>query len=185
MRRPVDAARVRELVRRLGAEAREETRLYLTGGATAVLLGWRPSTIDVDLKLEPESDRLLRAIPELKESLEMNVELAAPDQFIPELAGWRDRSPFVVREGRMSCHHYDLYAQALAKIERGHAQDRIDVQQMLERGLVERAELARRFAEIEPLLYRFPAIDPAAFRLALEEFTLGRAPYHAGNSEEP
>ncbi len=170
MRRPVDAARIRELLRRLGAEAREETRLYLTGGATAVLVGWRASTVDVDLKLEPDSDRLLRAIPALKEALEMNVELAAPDQFIPELAGWRERSPFVAREGRLSCHHYDLCAQALAKIERGHAQDRIDVREMLARGLVQREELARRFAEIEPLLYRFPAIDPRAFRRAVEDF---------------
>jgi hypothetical protein len=175
MRRPVDAARIRELLHRLGAEAREATRLYLTGGATAVLVGWRASTIDVDLKLEPDSDRLLRAIPALKEELEMNVELAAPDQFIPELPGWRERSPFVAREGRLSCHHYDLYAQALAKIERGHAQDRRDVEAMLARGLVTPAELARHFAAIEPLLYRFPAIDPRAFRRAVEEFT-GAAP---------
>jgi hypothetical protein len=175
MRRPVDASRIRELLRRLGAAAREETRLYLTGGATAVLVGWRPSTIDVDLKLEPDSDALLRAVPALKEELEMNIELAAPDQFIPELPGWRERSPFVVREGRLSCHHYDLCAQALAKIERGHAQDRRDVREMLVRGLVTREELARRFAEIEPLLYRFPAIDPRAFRRAVEEFT-GDAP---------
>jgi hypothetical protein len=175
MRRPVDAPRIRELLRRLGAAAREETRLYLTGGATAVLVGWRPSTIDVDLKLEPDSDALLRAVPALKEELEMNIELAAPDQFIPELPGWRERSPFVVREGRLSCHHYDLCAQALAKIERGHAQDRRDVREMLVRGLVTREELARRFAEIEPLLYRFPAIDPRAFRRAVEEFT-GDAP---------
>jgi hypothetical protein len=34
----------------------------------------------VDLKIVPESDAMLRAIPPLKESLELNVELAAPDQ---------------------------------------------------------------------------------------------------------
>ena len=49
MRRPVDAARVREFLRALGAEAREETHLYLTGGATAVLLGWRVTTVDLDI----------------------------------------------------------------------------------------------------------------------------------------
>jgi len=174
MRRAVDAERIRTFLRRLGEEAREETRLYLTGGGTAVLLGWRTSTIDVDIKLEPESDRLLRAIPALKEELELNVELAAPDQFIPELPGWRERSRFVAREGRLSVLHYDLYSQALAKIERGHAQDREDVREMLARGLVERAELLRRFEEISPALYRFPAIDPASFRRALEEVV--RAP---------
>jgi len=77
-------------MRALGARAERDSRAYLTGGATAVLVGWRESTIDIDLKLEPETDRLLRALSELKETLELNVELAAPDQFIPELPAWRD-----------------------------------------------------------------------------------------------
>jgi hypothetical protein len=169
MRRPVDAARVREFMRALGGEADRDARVYLTGGASAVLLGWRESTIDVDLKLDPDSDRLLRAIVALKERLEINVELAAPDQFIPELPSWRERSRFIAREGPLDFHHYDFCAQALAKIERGHSQDREDVAQLLARGLVDRAELRRRFAEIEPQLYRFPAIDPASFRRAVEE----------------
>jgi hypothetical protein len=40
---------------------------------------------------------------------------------------------------------------------------------MLERGLIDRQELRRRFEEIESQLYRFPAIDPEAFREALKE----------------
>ena len=167
MRRPVDRERVLGFMQALGAEADAETRLYFTGGATAVLLGWRTSTVDLDVKLEPESDRLLRAIPSLKERLEMNVELASPGDFIPELPGWRDRSPFAGRHGRLAFHHYDLAAQALAKLERGHAQDRSDVGEMLARGFVARAELLARFAQIEPHLYRYPAIDPAAFRQAV------------------
>ena len=174
MRRPVDAARVRAFMRALGREADREGRAYLTGGSTAVLLGWRDSTIDIDLKLEPESDRLLRAISELKERLDVNLELASPDQFTPELPGWRERSAWIAREGRLDFHHYDLYAQALAKIERGHAQDRADVEQMIARGLVDPSELALRFAEIEPLLYRFPAIDPGSFRAAVEAVTRRR-----------
>jgi hypothetical protein len=167
MRQPLDRDRVLRFMRALGAEAPSETRLYFTGGATAVLLGWRTTTIDVDIKLEPESDRLLRAIPLLKERLAMNVELASPGDFIPELPGWRERSPFAGREGKLSCHHYDLAAQALAKIERGHAQDSSDVREMLARGLVGRDELLTRFAQIEPHLYRYPAIDPPAFRRAV------------------
>lgn len=171
MRRPLDQERVLSFLRALGDEAESETRLYLTGGATAVLIGWRPTTIDLDIKLEPEADSLLRAIPALKERLEMNVELASPGDFIPEIPGWRDRSAFIAREGKLSCYHYDLAAQALAKIERGHAQDLDDVGQMLARGLVERQELQARFAEIEPQLYRYPAIDPASFRRAVERVT--------------
>lgn len=171
MRRPLDAERLRRFMRALGAEAEKDIRLYLTGGATAVLFGWRSSTIDVDLKMEPESDRLLRAIPGLKERLEVNIELAAPDQFIPELPGWRERSLFITREGRLSFYHYDFYGQALSKIQRGHAQDLRDVQSMLEGGLIERTTLLQRFEEIEPHLYLYPAIDPLSFRRAVEEIS--------------
>lgn len=152
----------------LGREADQEVRLYFTGGATAVLLGWRPSTIDVDVKMEPEADPLFRALPRIKEKLEINIELAAPDQFIPEVPGWKERSSFIARQGRLSFYHYDFYAQALSKIERGHAKDLEDVREMIGRGLVDRVELRRRFEQIEPQLYRFPAIDPESFRRAVE-----------------
>jgi hypothetical protein len=169
MRRPVDAERLRRLMKELGREADRDVRLYFTGGATAVLLGWRPGTIDVDMKLEPESDRLLRALPRIKDELEINIELAAPDQFIPEVPGWRDRSAFIAREGRLSFYHYDYYSQALSKLERGHDKDLADVRAMMARGLIDREELRRRFEQIEPHLYRYPAIDGKAFRKALEE----------------
>ncbi len=61
MRRIVDAQRVREFMRALGAEADAPSRVYFTGGATAVLTGWRSTTIDLDIKILPESDRLFRS----------------------------------------------------------------------------------------------------------------------------
>jgi hypothetical protein len=168
MREVADLERIRRFMRRLGAEARRPARVYFTGGATAVLLGWRPSTIDVDLRLVPEHDELLRALPALKEDLRLNIELASPADFIPVTDGWEDRSPFIERHGPLAFHHFDLSAQALAKIERGHQQDVTDVKTMLERGLVTPDELRRAFARIEPVLYRYPAVDPRAFRAALE-----------------
>jgi len=169
MRELTDDLRLRRFMQALGAEADREGRVYFTGGATAVLLGWRPTTIDADISLVPESDRLLRALPRLKEILHLNVELASPAHFIPEVPGWEERSPFIAREGKLSFHHYDLYAQALAKIERGHARDRQDVREMLARGLVEPERLRELFAQIEPQLYRYPALDPGSFRRAVEE----------------
>jgi hypothetical protein len=169
MRRPVDEERVRDFLRALAAASDSDARVYLTGGATAVLYGWRSSTKDVDLKIVPENDAILRAIPRLKEELEINVELASPDDFIPELPDWQERSPFIERKGGLSFHHYDLYAQALAKIERDHPTDRQDVKEMVARGLIEPAELRRLFLAIEPRLYRYPAIDPKSFRRAVEE----------------
>lgn len=173
MRRPVDAGRVRDFMRALGEEGDRECRVYFTGGATAVLYGWRASTVDLDIRIVPDDDRLLRAIPKLKESLELNVELASPDAFIPELPGWATRSPLIAREGKASFHHYDLYAQALAKIERGHDRDLEDVKAMFDRGLVERTLLLMHFREIEPSLYRYPAIDPKSFRAAVERAVKG------------
>jgi hypothetical protein len=167
MRALADAGRILRFMRAFGREAPHETRVYFTGGATAVLHGWRASTIDVDIRFDPEHDALFRAIPRLKEELQINVELASPDQFIPVRPGWQDRSPFISREGRAAFHHFELTAQALSKIERGHAQDVDDVQEMLRRGLVERAGLLEYFDAVEPALYRYPSIDAAMFRQAV------------------
>jgi hypothetical protein len=169
MRPPVDAGRIREFAHRLGRVASARTRLYLTGGATAVLEGWRASTIDVDVRFEPESDALLRELTSLKERLGINVELASPPDFIPELPAWRERSPLVFRDGNIDVHHFDPYSQALSKIERGFAHDLDDVRAMLESGLVDPVRLHELFDAIEPQLYRYPALDPAAFRRKLRD----------------
>jgi hypothetical protein len=168
MREPADLTRIQRFMRALGAGAREPARVYLTGGATAVLHGWRESTIDVDIKLVPERDELFRALPDLKERLRLNVELASPADFIPVRTDWEARSPFIEREGRLDFHHFDLCAQALAKIERAHAQDAHDVGELLRRGLVTRDELARYFEAIAPEIYRYPALDPVSFRARVD-----------------
>jgi hypothetical protein len=164
-----DAERLRRFLRELGRETHEETAVFLTGGATAVLLGWRESTVDADVLFEPERDALFRALPRLKEELQINVEIASPAHFIPELPGWRERSLFIAREGRLSFYHYDPYSQALAKIERGHAKDLADVGEMLARRLVEPDRLRELYAAIEPRLHRYPSIDPASFRRRLDQ----------------
>lgn len=169
MRELADAERIRRFAHELGRAADAEAVAYLTGGATAVLIGWRTSTVDVHIAFVPESDALLRALPRLKEALRLNVELASPADFIPLPQGWEERSPFVVREGRLTFRHFDPYSQALAKLERGHGRDVADVHAMIERGLVATPLLLEKFGEIEPLLYRFPAIDPPSFRRRVEE----------------
>ena len=174
MRRLADAERVRRFLSALAGRTKDETRVYLTGGATAVLLGWRDSTVDADILIEPEREVLFRALPDLKEELELNVELANPAHFIPELPGWRERSLFVAREGALSFYHYDPYAQALAKVERGHAKDVADVRELIRRELVTPARLRELFEAIVPQLYRYPAVDPKSFRRRLEDL-LGQA----------
>ncbi len=155
----------------IGRVAREPGCVYFTGGVTAVLLGWREMTVDVDLKLEPEPLGIFDALPRLKEELEINIELAAPDDFIPALDGWQGRSQFIARHGKVDFFHYDFYAQALAKIERWHARDRGDVGAMLAGGLVERGRLREFFNAIAPRLVRYPAIDVEMFRRRVESVT--------------
>jgi hypothetical protein len=156
-------------MRALGRAADAEGACYLSGGATAVLVGWRPTTIDVDIRLDPETETLLRAIQSLKEELRLNVELASPADFIPLAPGWEDRSPYVAREERLTFYHFDPTAQALSKLERGHAQDLADVHELIQHGLVEPERALATFEEIEPELYRFPAVDRRAFRASVEE----------------
>lgn len=169
MRALVDKARIERFMEALGAEADGHARVYFTGGTTAVWEGWRLTTIDVDIKMVPDLDRVFRAIPALKERLQINVELASPADFIPVRAGWEERSPYLGHRGRLAFHHFDLYAQALAKIERAHEQDTGDVTEMLRRGLVDSRGLVEYFEAIEPELYRYPALDPAAFRVAVHK----------------
>jgi hypothetical protein len=169
MRELADSTRIEQFMRELGRAVHVDGRVYLTGGATAVLHGWRDTTIDIDIKLIPDRDEILREIPRLKEALNLNVELAAPSDFIPLPSGWEDRSPLIRREGKLAFHHFDPVAQALSKIERGHEQDIHDVKEMIASGLVNPAEALAQFEAIEPELYRFPAIDPATFRKAVEK----------------
>jgi hypothetical protein len=169
VREVADRARIEAFLEALAREATHDTTVFVVGGTTAVLVGWRDTTIDIDLVVRPESDAMLRAIPALKERLRLNVELASPDQFIPVPPGWEDRSPVIKRIGRVTIRHYDLCAQALAKLERAHARDVADVRAMLDLGLVSAADLRRMFEAIEPQLYRYPAIDPPSFRRAVDE----------------
>lgn len=148
----------------IGDAAKAPTRLYFAGGATAVLFGWRLSTIDVDIKLEPDAGPPLQVISRLKEDLSINVELAAPIDFIPVPSGWQSRSPHIARVGRTDFFHFELVAQAMSKIERGHANDALDVDEMLARELVNVRELMSFLESIEPDLYRYPAIDPPTLR---------------------
>ena len=169
MRHLADEARLRQFIEAIGRVATRSGRVYLTGGATAVLIGWRKSTIDADVLFVPDDDSLYRALPKLKEELELNVEIASPAHFIPELPDWAERSRWITREGSIDFFHYDFYSQALAKIERGHDKDMTDVAAMFERDLIALERLRTHFEEIEPNLYRFPAIDPGAFRARLVE----------------
>ncbi|MGH9382037.1 MAG: ABC transporter substrate-binding protein, partial [Thermoanaerobaculia bacterium] len=169
MRPPVDERRLRGFLERFGALVSGEGRLYLTGGATALLHGWRDTTVDIDLSLDPEPTGAFEAIRQLKDELGVNVELASPADFLPTLPGWRERSLFVGRFGTIDVYHYDPYSQALGKIERGYDRDLADVREMLDRGLIDTVRLRELYAEIRSQLIRFPAVEPGALDARVRE----------------
>jgi hypothetical protein len=53
MRQLADVGRIRQFMRAFARAASMPGKVFFTGGATAVLLGWRSSTIDVDIILVP------------------------------------------------------------------------------------------------------------------------------------
>ena len=105
MRLDADKANLAAFMEALGKRVGGPGTVYLTGGATALLFGWREKTIDIDIKAEPEPPGFFEAIAELKDTLDTNVELASPDLFIPEVPGWRDRSQLIQRAGEENFHH--------------------------------------------------------------------------------
>ncbi len=119
---------------------------------------------EAEVDLVPRDDVLLGALAGLKYSCELTVRLGSPADSIPVTSGWERRSPLIERRGRVSFHHFDLYAQALAKVERGHAEDMADVRELLRRGRIDRTRALKYFRRIEPELHRYPAIDPPTFR---------------------
>ncbi len=178
MRGELDAEKLGRFLEAFGKAVRGPGKVYLTGGATALLHGWRNSTIDLDLCFDPEPAGAFAAIRELKDRLDGNVELASPADFLPPLPGWRERSEWIARHGPVDFYHYDLCSQALAKIARGFESDLGDVSFMLASGKVEPARLWELFEAIRPGLERYPRIDEDAFEEKLRA-ALGPPPGRA------
>ena len=154
----------------LGREAKGSGRIYFTGGASALLVGWRGSTVDIDIRLDPEPPGIFQAIAKIKKELNVNIELASPQDFLPPLPGWRDRSLYIGKQGQISFYHYDFVAQALSKLSRGYERDINDVRAMYKQRLFSLDKLSDGFEAIAPELIKFPALDAEALRIKVENF---------------
>lgn len=64
-----DVPTSKQFMEELASAARSPGKVYFTGGATALLLGFREQTIDIDLKLDPEPAGAFEAIAALKNRL--------------------------------------------------------------------------------------------------------------------
>ena len=135
-----------------------------------MLIGGRDRTVDIDCKFDPEPQGIYEALSQAKEELNINIELASPDHFIPPLPDWAKRSRFIGKYGKLDVYHYDFYSQALAKIERGLQRDLEDVENMVQHGLIERRKVGEFFQKIVGHLMKYPGIDQEAFSKKVERF---------------
>lgn len=146
-----------------------EYRVLLVGGGTAVLIGWRESTIDIDLYSDQEA--VFRDIQAIKERLNVNIEFARPEHFVPSLTGTEDRHVFIQTIGNVNFFHYDPYAQLLSKVVRGFRRDLADAKKFVSSGMVDLTvflDLVRAIPEAE--YAKYPAISRAAILSAVETF---------------
>lgn len=170
MREPLDRTKLDRFLAELGRAARGAGTAYLTGGATAITYGWRERTIDIGLRLDPEPPGAFEAIARLKDELDVNVELASPMDFLPEVPGWRERSVFVAQHGPVAVHHYDPVSQVLAKLARGFERDLDDARAMVRAGLTTRRAVAEAFEAIRAGLVRYPRLDAATLDRRVRAF---------------
>lgn len=157
---------MRELART--APTGERFQVYLVGGGTAVLQGWRRSTIDADVYAEREE--VFQDVQGIKSRLKLNIEFARLEHFVPPLAGTDDRHVFIARVGDVDFFHYDPYAQLLSKVVRGFRKDLLDAGKLLNSGMVD----PERFRELvwaipDSEFARYPNLSRDAVREAVDD----------------
>ncbi len=153
-----------EVMRGLGRRAHSPGKVYVTGGVCALLYGWRESTVDIDLRLDPEPRGVFEGIRDVKHTLGVNIELASPSDFVPALPNWRERSVTIDTFGQVEFLHYDFYTQALAKLSRSHERDLHDIGHMVRDGLVVPSVLGELFEGVAHEVLRYPRLDEDALR---------------------
>ena len=158
---------MKELAR--SAPRRGAYQVYFVGGGTAVYLGWRRSSIDVDLC--SDQDVVFRHIQEIKERLNINIEFARPEDFVPPLKGTASRHVLIEPVGRITFYHYDPYAQLLSKVVRGFQRDLEDAKQFIDSGLVDPKKFRSLVAAIPASAYAgYPALSRSAVDDAVDIF---------------
>ncbi len=171
MREELTRARLISLMRELARTAGRDTnyRVYLLGGGTAVYLGWRRSSIDVDLFSDQQE--VFNDIQGIKERLNMNIEFARPEDSVPPMAGTLDRHVFIEIIGHVSFYHYDPYAQLLSKVVRGFQRDLEDAAEFVRSGMVDPERLRSLVSTIPDSTYaRYPSLSRRGVEDALKSF---------------
>jgi len=170
VRRSLTRKALRDLMNELArcAPLRGSYRVFFVGGGTAVLEGWRSSTIDADLY--SDTDAVFHDVQGIKERLDLNIEFARPEDFVPPLAGSESRHIFIETIGKVSFYHYDPYAQLLSKVVRGFNRDMQDAKSLLETGMVDGKRFRALVEAVPSAAYaKYPALSRRAVLEAMNE----------------
>ena len=131
--------------------------------------GWRASSVDADFC--SDDDSVFRDVQGIKERLNVNIEFANPEHFVPPLRGTRDRHVFIETVGNVSYYHYDPYAQTFSKIVRGFQRDVDDARNFVRSGMVDPRKLRDLVAAIPDSAYaKYPNLSREAVNEAVEAF---------------
>ncbi|MBI4179075.1 hypothetical protein HY522_06620 [bacterium] len=163
MRNALDRSGLKKFMRAIAASAptRGHYRIYITGGGTAVEMGWRENTLDVNLSVDRED--VLRDVQAIKEKLNINIELASPADFVPVLPGSDDRHIHILTLQNVSFYHYDPYGQFLSKVVRGFEKDLQDAASLIRSGLVVPEQMKSLLGRIPKDIYRkYPNLSASA-----------------------
>jgi len=171
MREEITKESLVSLMKELAMEAprRGAYRVYFVGGGTAVSLGWRQSSVHVDLY--SDQDVIFRNIQKIKERLNINIEFARPEDFVPPLKRTADRHVFIDTIGKVTFYHYDPYAQLLSKVVRGFKRDLKDAKKFVESGIVNLKKFRSLVTAIPDSMYaKYPTLSRSAIENAVEIF---------------
>ena len=133
------------------------------------MAGWRDSTIDADLY--SDKDEIFHDVQAIKERLQLNIEFARPEDFVPALAGSESRHVFIETVGKVSFYHYDPYSQLLSKVVRGFNRDMLDASSFVASGMVDPKRFRSLVNGIPDVSYsKYPALSRRGVLEAVDEF---------------
>lgn len=167
MRPNVDKQAIESFLQQLGRTFRKPGRLYLVGGAALVHAGVRLGfTQDIDIQVGGANEgEFIIGIQRLIQQMQINIEFASPQDFIPLPSQWEAHAQYVSRYGQIDVFYFDFYSIALSKIERGTTRDIEDVKLLVQQQRIELDELDAAYQEVFAQLGkgRYPKITPKRF----------------------
>ena len=125
------------------------------------------------MDLYSDKEVVFRNIQEIKERLNINIEFARPEDFVPPLKGTVDRHVFIDTVGPITFCHYDPYAQLLSKVVRGFQRDLDDAIKFIDSGMVDPQQFRSLVGAIPDSAYaRYPNLSRDGIENAVETFLI-------------